>query len=135
MENGRGRILIVDDEEVVRRFAARVLEEAGYTTATAVDGAEGLRTVSEGSSRFKVVLSDIVMPRLNGVELMEALSITHPRLPVILMTGYATTQLAERGITAPCGVLNKPFTSEVLVAEVRRCIDRSSPETPTPSAA
>ncbi len=135
MKTGRQRILIVDDEEVVRRFAARVLEEAGYATTTAVDGAEGLRSVREGSSPFVVVLSDIVMPRLNGVELMEALSMSHPRLPVILMTGFAAAQLADRGITAPCGVLNKPFAPEVLVAEVRRCIDRSSPGAPTPSAA
>lgn len=129
------RILVVDDEPVVRRFACRVLEDAGYRIAAAADGAEALQVVGRRSAKFDAVVSDIVMPRLNGVELLQALSVSHPELPIILMSGYATERLAERGIAAPCSVLNKPFAPERLLAEVRRCLDRSSPEPPTRSTA
>lgn len=132
---GQERILVVDDEPVVRRFACRVLQDAGYRIAAAADGAEALQAVGERSAKFDAVVSDIVMPRLNGVELLQALSVSHPELPIILMSGYATEQLTERGIAAPCSVLNKPFSRERLLAEVRRCLDRSSPEAPTRSTA
>jgi CheY-like chemotaxis protein len=68
------------------------------------------------------VVSDIVMPRMNGVELLQTLSLELPRLPVILMSGYDMNQLTQLGIVSPCGVLSKPFPPELLLAEVRRCI-------------
>jgi two-component system cell cycle sensor histidine kinase/response regulator CckA len=122
------RILVVDDEVTVRRFAARVLEREGYVVIEARDGAEALEVIQRGGTAFEVVVSDIVMPRLNGVELMQALFTSHPGLPVILISGYATAALAELGIAAPCAILPKPFLSERLLEEVRRCIgqrDRS----------
>src|SRR5437773_9579163 len=94
-------ILVVDDETAVRRFAARVLEREGYLVSEANDGAEALELVRVETSVFGVVVSDIVMPRMNGVELLQALAESHPDLPVILMSAYATAELAERGISAP----------------------------------
>ena len=128
-------ILVVDDEPVVRQFATRVLADAGYGVTTAEDGAEALQLVRERGERLRVVVSDIVMPRLNGVQLLEALSVSHPDLPIILMSGYAHAQLARQGIAAPCSLLAKPFAPEALLAEVRRCLDQASPGSPTPSAA
>jgi DNA-binding NtrC family response regulator len=116
-------VLLVDDESAVRRFAGRVLERDGFTVREARDGAEALELVRQGGS-FAVVVSDIVMPRLNGVELMQALAISHPDLPVILMSGYATAALSDLGIVAPCSILAKPFPPERLLEEVRRCIRR-----------
>ena len=78
------RILVVDDEGAVRRFALRVLEREGYGVVEARDGIEALEVIRQGHE-FDAVLSDIVMPRMNGVELMQALSTTSPDLPVILM--------------------------------------------------
>jgi two-component system cell cycle sensor histidine kinase/response regulator CckA len=115
-------VLVVDDETAVRRFAVRVLEREGYGVAEAVDGMMALELIKQGGTSIDVVVSDIVMPRLNGVELMQALSVSHPSLPVILMSGYATDALAKRGITAPCAMLPKPFLPERLLEEVRRCI-------------
>ena len=128
-------ILVVDDEPVVRQFATRVLADAGYSVTTAEDGAQALELVRERGERVRVVVSDIVMPRLNGVQLLEALSVSHPDLPIILMSGYAHAQLAQQGIAAPCSLLAKPFAPEVLLSEVRRCLGGASPESPTPSAA
>jgi len=68
------------------------------------------------------VLSDIVMPRMNRVQLRQSLSTLRPDLPVILMSGYGPAQLAELGSASPCGVLGKPFSPETPLAEVRRCI-------------
>ena len=119
-------VLVVDDEPGVRRFATRALEDEGFGVHEAADGAEALELVRGGVVDFGVVLSDIVMPRLNGVQLLQSLSVLRPELPVILMSGYGTAQLAEHDISSPCGVLSKPFSSDALVAEVRRCL-RSRP--------
>jgi DNA-binding NtrC family response regulator len=121
-DSERKDVLVVDDEPAIRQFAARVLEEEGFGVLDAPDGAAALELIRGGVADPAVVVSDIVMPRLNGVQLLESLAILRPELPVILMSGYAATQLAELGIASPCGVLTKPFTSESLVAEVRRCI-------------
>ncbi|HEY9442428.1 MAG TPA: response regulator [Gemmatimonadales bacterium] len=115
-------VLVVDDEPTVRRLARRVLLEDGFEVIEAADGAEALDLVDGSADPLRVVVSDIVMPKLNGVQLLQRLSITHPELPVILMSGYAGPELAERGIQAPCSLLVKPFKPEELVAEVRRCI-------------
>jgi two-component system cell cycle sensor histidine kinase/response regulator CckA len=115
-------VLVVDDEAAVRRFAVRVLEAENYVVIQAIDGMEALELIRQGGTSFLVVVTDIVMPRLNGVELMQALSVSHPDLPVILMSGYATSALAELGIAAPCAILSKPFPAERLLEEVRRCI-------------
>ena len=115
-------VLVVDDQAAVRRFATRVLEREGYAVIEASDGMEALELIKQGGASVEVVVSDIVMPRLNGVELMQALSASHPDLPVILMSGYATGALAELGIAAPCALLPKPFPPERLLEEVGRCI-------------
>jgi two-component system cell cycle sensor histidine kinase/response regulator CckA len=115
-------VLVVDDEPMIRRFAARVLLEEGFGVYEATDGEEALDLIRAGVANLDVVLSDIVMPRMNGVQLLQSLSTLRPDLPVLLMSGYGTAQLAELGIASPCGVLGKPFSPEALVAEVRRCI-------------
>ena len=113
----------MDDEGAVRRFASRVLEREGYVVVEARDGVEAIEILKQGHS-FEAVVSDIIMPRMNGVELMQALSTTEPGLPVILMSGYATNTLAELGINAPCAILPKPFPAERLLEEVRRCTQK-----------
>jgi two-component system cell cycle sensor histidine kinase/response regulator CckA len=115
-------VLVVDDEGAVRRFVVRDLEREGYGVLEARDGAEALEMIRGGTASYDVVVSDIVMPRLNGVELMQALASSHPDLPVILMSGYATDALSELGIVAPCSILAKPFPPERLLEEVHRCI-------------
>ena len=115
-------VLVVDDEPTVRRFACRVLREAGYGVREAADGLDALSLVRSGVVDLDAVVSDIVMPRMNGVELLQSLSLERPRLPVILMSGYDMNQLTRLGIVGPCGVLSKPFPPDLLLAEVRRCI-------------
>jgi two-component system, cell cycle sensor histidine kinase and response regulator CckA len=117
-----GRVLVVDDEATVRRFTARVLASDGFLVDEAEDGQEALKLLLSGGQSIDCVVSDIVMPRVNGVELLQAISVHHPGLPVILMSAYGASQLADRGIASPCAVLNKPFSPERLLGEVRRCL-------------
>jgi two-component system, cell cycle sensor histidine kinase and response regulator CckA len=115
-------VLVVDDEPMIRRFAARVLLEEGFGVHEATNGEEALNLIRAGVADLDVVLTDIVMPRMDGVQLLQSLSTLRPDLPVLLMSGYGTAQLSDLGIASPCGVLGKPFSSETLVAEVRRCL-------------
>jgi DNA-binding NtrC family response regulator len=115
-------ILVVDDEETVRRYVRRVLQADGYEVEEAVDGAQARERLHSDPDRWDLVVSDIVMPRCNGVELHEHISRNGSRWPVILMSAYDNTQLADRGITLPCGVLAKPFDPDRLLQEVRRCL-------------
>jgi two-component system cell cycle sensor histidine kinase/response regulator CckA len=117
-------ILVVDDERAVRRFASRILQQDGHTVYEAADGAEALDLIERGAAPVELVVSDIIMPRLNGVEMMRALAVTRPEIPVILMSAYAQGELAEMGVAAPCGVVPKPFPAERLVQEVRRCLSK-----------
>jgi two-component system, cell cycle sensor histidine kinase and response regulator CckA len=118
-------VLVVDDEDAVRRFACRVLDKGGFGVLEATDGVQALELIQSRPGRLEAVVSDIVMPRMNGVELMQALAMSHPDLPVILMSGYATEALTDMGIAAPCSIIPKPFSAERLLAEVSRCIRRS----------
>jgi two-component system, cell cycle sensor histidine kinase and response regulator CckA len=115
-------VLVVDDETAVRRFAVRVLQRDGYDVLEAADGAEALELLRAGKASVDAIVSDIVMPRVNGVELMQALAESHAEVPVILMSGYATAALNDMGIAAPCSVIPKPFPAERLLAEVHRCV-------------
>jgi CheY-like chemotaxis protein len=119
---GQPHVLVVDDEPAVRRFAARALEGEGYQVSTAQDGVEALELVGTVPEPLGLVVTDVVMPRLDGVELLRSLSASHPALPIILMSGYATAHLADVGVAAPCAVLAKPFSVEALVNQVRRCL-------------
>ena len=114
------KILVVDDEPTIRSVTARVLQEEGYAILEASDGLEALMVM--GREIPSLVVTDIIMPRLTGVQLVERISVSHPGLPVVLMSGYGVAELAERGIAAPCAVLAKPFSPERLIDTVRRCL-------------
>jgi two-component system, cell cycle sensor histidine kinase and response regulator CckA len=115
-------VLVVDDETAVRRFAVRVLQRDGYDVLEASDGAEAIDLLRSGKVPIDIIVSDIVMPRMNGVELMQAVEGSHSHIPVVLMSGYATAALSELGIATPCSILPKPFPAERLLAEVQRCV-------------
>lgn len=110
-----GTILLVDDEDGVRVMLRRQLVAQGHTVLEASHGAEGLAVVRMRRGNLDLVLSDVVMPEMNGTELAAALVRDYPGLPVILMSAYAPaglTQVGPNGHKVP--VLQKPFTSEQL---------------------
>ena len=115
-------IIVVDDDAAVRRIASRILSEEGFRVLEASDGDEAIRLAERFAPDIGLVVTDIVMPRLNGIELLERLSRIHPALPVVLMSGYTSNELMGRALVAPCGILRKPFAPEALIDEVRRCL-------------
>jgi two-component system cell cycle sensor histidine kinase/response regulator CckA len=114
--NGK-RVLVVEDEEAVRRYAARVLASEGYTVVEAGDGVEALdRWQSEGS--VDVVLTDVVMPRMGGRLLVERLRAMRADLPVVFMSGYA-----EDPIGVPSALfLEKPFGADAMATVVAKAL-------------
>ena len=111
------QILLAEDDVAVRDFARRVLERAGHDITAVHEGQEALRCLTMPGGSYDLLLSDIRMPVIDGCTLANLAFKLQPRLPVLLMTGYATD---EGGALAPNvkGVLSKPFTLDRLEAAV-----------------
>ena len=115
------KILIVEDDESVRSFASRALASAGHATDTAGDGEEGLARIAEAGGGYDLVLSDIRMPAMDGIEMADKAARAYPGLKVMLMTGFADQRERASELDGTVlGVLQKPFT----LAEMRACVER-----------
>jgi CheY-like chemotaxis protein len=128
---GTETILVVEDEEAVRRLAHRILESRGYTVLEASNGQEAINVMTGSGRHIDMIVSDVVMPVMGGRELVERLLPTYPLLRVLFMTGYTEDTLlqhriAEFGLT----VLEKPFTPESLARAVRVTLDRGQGRRP-----
>ena len=124
LRGGSETILVVEDEDVVRALACRGLREQGYTVLEARHGREALDRVEEGRHVIDLVISDVVMPELNGRELGSRLTALQPELPVLYMSGYTGDDVIQRGLLEP-GVpfQQKPFTPQGLARKVREMLD------------
>lgn len=125
-------ILIVDDEPDVREFARDSLEAAGYRVLEAGDGEAALQVAEAHGEPIHLLLTDVVMPRLNGVELARRLTRLRPDMKVLYMSGFAvvgaqTEQLSGPGLEPGDPILPKPFNSEALIRKVREVLDRPAP--------
>jgi len=125
---GRETILLVEDEPAVRAVAREILQDAGYVVIEAVDGVDGLDR-ARASANIDLVVTDVVMPRMSGPQLAEALATLRPGLQVLYMSGYVGDALAPLGVEDGPGraLLHKPFTAEVLLLRVREIIDNRPP--------
>jgi signal transduction histidine kinase/ActR/RegA family two-component response regulator len=106
--------LLVEDEPLLRRLTARTLERAGFEVVTAEDGQEGLDRARELGDRLDLLVSDVVMPRISGIELCRRLREARPRLPVILMSGYPEPASGERRLPDDVEFVQKPFDEQTL---------------------
>jgi PAS domain S-box-containing protein len=112
-----GTILVVEDDDSVRGFATRVLERAGYEVLSAASGAVAL--AAHAGESFDLLLTDVVMPAMNGREVADRLLARHPGLRVMFMSGHADTTIVKHGILDPSiRYLPKPFTAQSLLAAV-----------------
>jgi CheY-like chemotaxis protein len=122
-------LLLADDESLVRTLAGRILESAGYRVTLVADGLQALEAVLVNPGAFDAVVSDVIMPGLDGVALYRALRSAASPPPVLLMSGYSAAELAEDGLPVPCGLLRKPFDAAALLGAVRHCIDQAKATT------
>jgi CheY-like chemotaxis protein len=121
---GYGRILVVEDEPMLRDLARRALARRGYEVVVVTDGASALRLLEGDTPRFDLVLTDVVMPKLNGKELADRIWSRFPGLPVLFMTGYSPQDVLKRGLViAGASFVQKPFTPEGLVEAVERMLN------------
>jgi DNA-binding NtrC family response regulator len=118
-------ILIVEDDESVRTLAARALEQAGHRVAVAEDGEHGLSKISEAAGRFDLVISDIRMPGMDGIEMAKAAARRFPGLRILLVTGYADQRERAADLDGVViDVLMKPFTLAEIRAGAARALTR-----------
>jgi PAS domain S-box-containing protein len=121
---GTETVLLVEDEESVRRLAATVLRRAGYRVLEAADGEDALRVAASYAGEIALVVTDVVMPRLGGRELAARLRRTRPALPVLYLSGYAEEAVKREGVLDPgTRFVGKPFTADLLLAAVREGLD------------
>ncbi|NJC87600.1 MAG: sigma-54-dependent Fis family transcriptional regulator [Desulfuromonas sp.] len=117
------RILIVDDEEGLRRLLVRVLTKSGYEATAVAGGAEALRQVAGES--FDLVITDIKMPEMDGLELLRELKAFDPSLPIIVMTAYGTVENAVQALRAGAyDYVAKPFEIDELKLTVDKALER-----------
>jgi len=127
---GSETILLVEDAEPLRKLAEMFLKESGYCILSAADGQQALQTARQHPGPIHLLLTDVVMPGMNGRVLGERLAPSQPGMKVLYMSGYTDTFIAGHGVLeAGTHLLHKPFTEETLTRKVREILDsnRNSP--------
>jgi PAS domain S-box-containing protein len=127
---GSGVILVVDDEELVRRMAATMLVHLGYTLLEASNGQEAIELFQRNASRINLVILDLSMPVMNGVECLRRLRNIKPDVPVLLSSGFSEAEAARRFQSAGAtNFLQKPYTAQHLAVLVKAALNRSGSDT------
>jgi DNA-binding response OmpR family regulator len=124
---GTETILVVEDQEMLRRAAARALSKLGYRVLVASDGEEGLRMFAEHAGEISLVLSDRVMPELGGVEMYQRLRAEGHTVPFLLMSGYAADAGGITPVPTELPVIEKPWTVEDLTTRIRELLGAPTP--------
>jgi PAS domain S-box-containing protein len=122
---GRETVLVVEDEDIVRQFTCRSLEELGYNVLEAASGGEALALMEQRNRFVDLIVSDVVMPGLSARALAEAVARTRPEVPILFMSGYPGEDVVRRGLLSPdAAFVQKPFALSDLARSVRRLLDR-----------
>ena len=115
-------ILLVEDESVVREITRQVLEHAGYEVLESEGPREALCLAAEHRGRIGLLLSDIVMPGMNGLDLAHRIQAIQPRVTTVFMSGYAENAMLQKGLSdSRSTYIQKPFTIDMLLA----CVDKA----------
>ncbi len=115
------RVLLVEDEDTVRNVVARLLHKLGYSVSSAADAEEAIALFDEDAD-FDLVVTDIVMPGLSGIEMSEVLKARFPELRFLFISGYTSRELGTAPTAPPEPFLPKPFTMHELADEVEKAL-------------
>ncbi len=129
LPQGKGEtILLVDDEETILLTTCRMLESTGYRVLSTTSPSEAIKIVREQGGQIALLLTDVIMPDLNGPQLVDRILSLRPALPYLYMSGYTANLLQEHGVPeSALDNIHKPFTRRTLAEKVRERLDRASP--------
>jgi len=116
-------ILLVEDEDQVRKLASRILQGSGYVVLEARDGREGLELCEAHQGKIDLLLTDVVMPELGGRKLAERILTIRPEIKVLFMSGHTQDVILKEGVNAGTPFLQKPFTPAALAYKVREVLN------------
>jgi CheY-like chemotaxis protein len=121
---GTETILFAEDSESLREMAAEYLQSIGYTVLTAASGDEALLRANEFTGTIHLLLTDVIMPELNGPELAKQVALLRPEIKVMFTSGYASETLANRGSLDPAvAFVQKPYRPKALARRIREMLD------------
>ena len=116
-------ILVVDDEPSVRKLASAILSRNGYHTVTAAEGREGIKLFEQHRQNIRLVVSDLMMPLMDGPGMLRGLRALEPGLKSIIITGLGEeNRIAEAKAAGADLILNKPFTADQLLSDVKQLL-------------
>ena len=123
---GSGRVLLVDDEEILRELGARILAMAGYAVETAASGEEALLAVEGAYQDFDLIIMDLGMPGMGGLKALEAIMKLHPAAKVIIASGYSASGQVKAVLkSGAAGYVAKPFRSVDILTTAKKVLGRS----------
>jgi len=127
LPRGTETILLVEDEEGVRRMASKMIESLGYTLITAGDGEEGVRVAEEYEGTIDLIITDVVMPNLSGPEMIDRLRLSLGHTPHLYVSGFTMDKLKEHGADdSEQMLIRKPYDRETLARRIRATLDQEA---------
>ncbi len=122
---GRETILLVEDESAILRMTAMMLQREGYTVVSAGTPGEAIRLANEHAGTIHLLMSDVVMPEMNGRELAKSILSLYPDMKCLFMSGYTADVIAHRGVLdESVNFIQKPFSRKELAGKLREVLDR-----------
>ena len=123
MKGGSETILLVDDDSAIRGITRTMLESIGYTVLEASNGQEALDLLP--NDRIRILVTDVIMPGMNGRDLAERVSAIHPGIKVLFLSGYTDETVKRHAVLHPSmPYLEKPFSAEAIAEKVRSVLDQ-----------
>ena len=131
---GAETILLVEDADALRKLTHMLLEQHGYHVLVAANGAAALQLVEQKPERIELLLTDVIMPGLNGRALAGRLELLQPGLKILYMSGYTDDAIMDHGVLeSGTHLLHKPFSEENLIRKVREVLDAETVVPPAPA--
>lgn len=124
LPRGDETVLLVEDEDGVRRMAAKMIESLGYTLLQAADGEEGVQVAEHHDGKIDLIITDVVMPNLSGPEMIDRLRLSLGHIPHLYVSGFTMDKLKEHGADDSDQILiRKPYSREMIARRIRHALD------------